>query len=342
MNDCQYSGFAAVFHDITLPIELPKDKRVSSEDAAPHIPDFPFKPLFRATADMNPSFRFDDVDVLVSRNSLRKLLQFSAGKQKRLASFRIDLHLIDGTLVMERCEKDAHRMVSGDGHYGWGKSFESAFTKYPTGLEDSTAHHRALRYQLGELACVVCFEVDACYVPKSEAGGESESLPPLPKVPLLASAMDQLLIINDGPVGNTTAIRSPMPQTTAAEIKTAMKPEKLEAYLPQVWFGRTPWLIIARHKNGTFKTVEVTHVEAEFAGWEEKHQADLRKLVAVLAQLREAVRENGGGHCVAVYESHMDPQALRVYPSAVAKEAIPDDLRRKLWDSEGGSGLSAS
>ena len=43
-------------------------------------PLVPFEPLFRATPSMNPEFHFDDVDVVVNRNSLRKLLDFCVGR----------------------------------------------------------------------------------------------------------------------------------------------------------------------------------------------------------------------------------------------------------------------
>src|SRR3954468_22381993 len=57
---------------------------------------------------------------------------------------------------------------------GWGYSFERTFTKYPPGLEGSTSHDRLLRYPIGELSCVVGFEVDACY---EGNGGDSEQGP---------------------------------------------------------------------------------------------------------------------------------------------------------------------
>ncbi|KAK1957307.1 hypothetical protein LY78DRAFT_401263 [Colletotrichum sublineola] len=76
-------GFAAIWQDLPLPITLAKDKGAYFVDQnAERVPEFPFEPLFRATATMNQSFRFDDVDPLVNRNSLRKLLDFCAGRHK--------------------------------------------------------------------------------------------------------------------------------------------------------------------------------------------------------------------------------------------------------------------
>ncbi|KDN60491.1 hypothetical protein CSUB01_11571 [Colletotrichum sublineola] len=322
------AGFAAIWQDVPLPFTLPKDKGAYFVDQnAERVPEFPFEPLFRATATMNQSFRFDDVDVLVNRNSLRKLLDFCAGR--RQDSFRFNLHLIHRTLVIERCEKNARKLVMGSQDSGWGRNFERLYTKYPPGLEDSASHHRALRYQLGELVCVVRFEVDACYGASSEAAGGPGSL---------TSAMNQLSV-SDRTVDNTAAIesptrRAPMAQATAAEIKTASKKRSLGAYLPQVWFGRTPWLIVGRHTSGSFEELKITNIEAQFVDWESRHQTELRMLVAVLAQLRKSVKENGGKHCVAVYEKSTVSPVIRVFPSIIARKAIPDDLRRRLWDSE--------
>ncbi|KAK0368367.1 hypothetical protein CLIM01_14274 [Colletotrichum limetticola] len=305
---------------ITLPRAVPKDEGAYFVDQnTAQIPRFPFEPLFRATISMNPSFRFDDVDILVNRNSLRRLLDFCA--RRRQDSFRIDLHLVHRTLVIERCEKNARELIKGSQNPGWGRNFEYTFTRYPPGLEDSTAHHRALRYQLGGLVCVVRFEVDACYEKGTEEDGSSKSV----NIQMGAPSM------SDGLVNSVSLIepsaQRPMAQAMAAEIKTASKPRSMGTYLPQVWFGRTPWLIIGRHTGRTFEELK-THFEA----WEGKQQNDLRRLVTVLSQWRGAVEQNGGSHCVAVCEKNEFPPLIRVFPSMVTKKAIPDELRHKLWD----------
>ncbi|KAK6840247.1 hypothetical protein PG987_006113 [Apiospora arundinis] len=323
-------GFAAIWQEIPLPVTLRKDEGVYFVDQnASRVPQFPFEPLFRATSSMNPSFRFDDVDVLTNRNSVRKLLDFSAGR--RQDSFRLNIHMVHHTLVIERCEKNARQLISDSLNPGWGKNFEHTFTKYPPGLGDSISHHRSLRYRLGELACVVQFEVDACYDNKTEAADEPDPLAPL---------MDNLKI-NDGPKDEPTIVRPlgqepPMLQEMAAEIKTTSKLRSLGKNLPQLWFGRTPWLIVGRHTQGTFEELRVTNAAATFGDWESRNQENLRMLVAVLGQLREAVKDNGGKQCVALYEKNMRPPVIRVFPSTVAKKAVPEDLRGKLWNSEVG------
>lgn len=276
---------------------------------------------------MNPSFRFDDVDVLANRNSLRKLLDFCAGR--RQDSFRINLHLVDRTLVIERCERSARELIRGYQNAGFGRTFEGAFTKYPPGLEDSAAHHRVLRYQIGNLSCAVRFEVDACYKPKEKEGDEAE---------VLASAIQQLSMgdsAGESQGGLLPQGTVPMAQSLAAEIKTASKPKGPGMFMPQLWFGRTPWLIVGRHSDGCFEQIKITDTKSHFADWEGKQQTNLRKLAAVLAELREAVEANGGGNCVAICEKlkGTGPPVIKVFPSTVARKAVPDDLRAKLWTS---------
>lgn len=279
--------------------------------------------MFRATVSMNPAFRFNSIDVLSNRNSLRKLLDFSAGR--RQDSFRLNLHLVNRTLIIERFEKNVRQLVSGSRDPSWGKVFEQKATAYAPGLKDSISHHRSLKYQLGDLACVVQFEVDACY----DKGDESEAL---------SATMDQLSL-RSAPTSNTTipsqpGQKAPMPQNTAAEIKTTAKPRNLGKNLPQLWFGRTPWLIIGHHTKGTFTECPVTNVAEKFPGWEQQHQAGLRMLVSVLGQLREAVKKNGGGHCVAIYEKKVSPPVLQVFPSSSGKTAVPDNLKGRLWNAD--------
>ncbi|KAL4403416.1 hypothetical protein CABS03_15245 [Colletotrichum abscissum] len=321
----QIPGLSAVLQEVSLPITVPGDQATRSiNESTARIPEYSFEPLFRATASMNPSFRFDEVDILVNRNSLRKLLDFCQGR--RQDSFRINLYLVHRTLIIERCEKTVSKLIGGSQNSGWGRNFERTLTRYPPGLEDSTAHHRALRYQLGDLTCVVRFEVDACYQRKVEEGGTSQSL---------ACAVNRLQT-DDSQERKASASqqptqRVPMAQANAAEIKTAARRKSPGAYMPQLWFGRTPWLILGQHTNRTFEKLRITDTAAQFAGWEETHQLELRKLAAVLARLREAVRENGGKFCIAIHEKAIETSNIKVYSSCVAKEAVPEKLKGELW-----------
>lgn len=290
---------------------------------------------------MNPDFRFDDVDIVVNRNSLRKLLDLCGGRVTE--SFRVNLLQVQSSLFIERCEKSARKLVRGSQNSGWGRNFERAFTDFPLGLEDSTGHHRVLRYPLGNLNCVVRFEVDACY----ETRGEDRAEEPTHQTVHRADAESVTLMLDELSIGGsaqnaaardqttrtTGQARTPS-QSTAAEIKTSVKPKPPGAYLPQLWFGRTPWLIIGYHTDGVFTEVKVTDAGARFIDWENKHQTKLLKLVSLLTELRKVVRKHGGGNCIAICEKG-SPPAIKIFTSGVSQRALPDDLISKFWVSAG-------
>ena len=137
--------------------------------------EYPFEPLAEAAAAMNPGFSFDLVDVVANRHSLRKLLDFCGARTQN--SFRVSLLMVRNTLFIERSEKDARSLVRGSQTTGWGRTFERTFTKYPQGLENSTAHHRGLLYPIGNMNCVVKYRgLDACYQSVSDESADPTSL----------------------------------------------------------------------------------------------------------------------------------------------------------------------
>src|SRR4051794_20911785 len=103
-------GGARIWKPIELPRSLQRDSGVQFVDQnTARIPKYPFEVAFRATELMRPGFRFDDVDVVVNRNSLRKLLDFCHGRAKD--SFRIDLYMVHNTLIIERREKSVKELI---------------------------------------------------------------------------------------------------------------------------------------------------------------------------------------------------------------------------------------
>lgn len=272
---------------------------------------------------------FSDIDVIVNRNSLRKLLDFCSGKNPR--SFRINLLLIKNTLFIERCEKSLREYIGGSQQSGYGRNFEKEVTTFPAGVEDSAGYHRALRYKLGNLACVVQFEVDACYKGESPASPDLQSLIQQTARLSISKSLD-----NKGSeeINETSSNhQSFMPQSESAEIKTTAKPKGLNLYMPQLWFGRTPWLITGHHDKGTFHKVDITNAAERFINWEDNHQVQLKKLVAILAQFREAVQNNNGKNCIAIFDKGSHKKGIVIYPSTVNQKPLPDDLISNFWAS---------
>lgn len=76
--------------------------------------------------------------------------------------FRIDLHMVHDTLFLTRREQETYFRANAHGTKKVGSNLGAAFTTSESGLENSSSHHRVVRYALGDLKCVVRFEADAC------------------------------------------------------------------------------------------------------------------------------------------------------------------------------------
>lgn len=292
---------------------------------AARSPEYTFRPVFDAVEVMNPDFLFDEVDVIVNRNSLRKLLNFC--KESNQASFRMNLSLVHDTLIIERSERTITEVVQPDqGLYSY--RFGEVFTENPEYSEDSISHHRVLKYSIGDLRCVVRSQTDACYVsPGSPVAEEEQSY----KASSMLARMGDLIT---APAWLMRRDHQIMPQYRAAELKTCEQDIKpIDFHLPQLWFGRTPWLIIGIHILGVFHSIEVTHAKPMFATWEQRNQDALRKLVTVLQELREAVRKNGGKSCVAVYEGIglVEERSLKVFGTATERRSLPTIMIDRFW-----------
>ncbi|TQN66773.1 hypothetical protein CSHISOI_08671 [Colletotrichum shisoi] len=322
-------GYAAIWQGVTLPMTLSPDKGTYFIDQNTSLmPQHPFEPMFRAAASMNQDMSFDDIDIVTNRNSLRKLLDFCSPRSQE--SFRLHLHLVRSTLIVERCEKHAREFV--DASRGWGRNFEKASAAFPSNLAGSQGHHRTLRYSLGALKCAVQCEVDASFDPNDEPAASKELDP-------LDLAMEKLSIQTPEPVTGdgardlqietTYQDATVMPQPATAEIKSAAKARPLSWRMPQLWFGRTHWLIVGHHADGNFHDVRITDAAAHFADWETRQQTALRKLATVLGELRAAVRGNEGRHCAAVFERGSG--SIRVFDLTSDRQAVPEDLKEKLW-----------
>lgn len=329
-NPNRPAGHAPHWQELPLPQVVPQDrdmKDVAKSLAGWQKTKYPFEQVFQATQLMNPEFRFSDVDVLTTRNSLRKLLDFCCNRSQD--SFRINLTLVRNTLLIE--QHDNKFMLSQN--LGWGHGFERTFTKFPPGLEDSTSHDRFLRYPVGALNCIVGFEVDACYKQHDETSEEidTQGLKSLTlQEPSLASSPPESSTSNSNPPGQPTRANV-MQQSTAAELKSSSKNKSLNSVLPQLWFGRTPWLITGHHIAGTFDKISVTDAAAHFERWETERQLDLQKLATVLVELRDAVRKNEGKGCAAVYEKGVGARVIKVCALDKSRK-VPDDIVRSFWN----------
>nr|POE56434.1 hypothetical protein CFP56_33406 [Quercus suber] len=338
-------GGAPLWASQALPKTIPHDsgKHFIDQNGS-RMPEYPFEAMFRAVDTMRPEYRFDQIDVIVNRNSLRKLLDHCHGRKQ--GGFRINLHVIGNTLIIERCEKSAEQIIYGSAPQGYGHNFERAFTTPQPGLEDCIGHHRVLRYGFGELTRAVQFEVDACCGASAEESFEMDGGPETPHTNLEtdrhASFLDSLQLSPKRPERapfNSPAVAvircgTGTAQGHTAEIKTKTKSISLGKVMPQLWFGRVGHLIRSYHVGGSFGKVDMTQITDEFSTWEaeEKNQIALRKMAAVLSSLRQLVQRNDGHMCVAIVENARHTE-LQVLSSSgwQARKPLPDDLISKFW-----------
>ncbi|KAK7413848.1 hypothetical protein QQX98_007265 [Neonectria punicea] len=303
------------------------------------VPEYPFEVVFRALEVMNPDFKFNNVDVLVNRNTLRKLLDYCAGKQHN--DFRLNLFVVQNTLIIERCEEKLVDMIRGVGNNGWGHNFEAAITRSLPGMENIVGYHRVLEYYLGNLRCAVRFEIDAFVDDSSgidaslaaQVGSLSLGTPTVNLVDTLralqireaetAKELSNIHVISRG---------SFVPHTHAAEIKSIGRPKSLNEVLPQLWFGRTQNLIRGHHNDGVFHKIDVNNVGQDLRVWETqlRPQDALRKVVTLLDQLRSIAQKSEGKACVVVVQQ----QFLKVFAATERKTPLPEDVTKKFWAKE--------
>ncbi|KAF5845264.1 hypothetical protein GGP41_002872 [Bipolaris sorokiniana] len=292
---------------------------------AARVPKYPFEPAFRALSLMNPETSLTAVDILANRNSLRKLLDLSAGK--KLDPFCMGLNLINNTLVISRKERTAQHMVHGAPNSGYGHNFERAFTTPDKDLGNSSSHHRVIRYRIGPLDCVVRFEVDAYYDDTEHDTADA-----------LTAAMEKLNVAEHA--SSATPMQPPGAPTIAIERGTFISPSLLAEIkakklnrvadaMPQLWFGRTPCFINGNHEKGTVHSVSVTRAEEQFGKWEAANQEKLRKMVGLLVDIKRTVRGIRGGAGLLVYDVKGGP--LKVFRARSEEGILPKDIVEKYW-----------
>jgi hypothetical protein len=107
---------------------------------------------------MNPNFNMKPIGLTTDRNSLRKLLRSVSGKVPK--SWRIDVDVIEDTMFFTRWEENQLQIITGARDSGYGHEFKKAFLSFDSNLQESSGHHRMIRYNLGGIECIVRFEVD--------------------------------------------------------------------------------------------------------------------------------------------------------------------------------------
>lgn len=340
--DCARSlaGEALTWTERNLPTCIPADSGMHFIDQnSSKNPKHPFEVVFKAIGLMKPEYRFDSIDTLVNRNSLRRLLDFCAGREQ--SSFRMDLYTINNTLIIERCEMKTKEFLCGSNRSGYGHNFVRFFTEQIPGLADSTAHHRVLKYEFGGLNIAVRFEVDASYRKSKDASLQTDIAADDKRrnsASDLVSQLHALQISASGASARTANSRSVVVvergkgslQSDLVELKTNRKSRN--QIMPQLWFGRTPYLIRGHHTAGRFEKVEVSRAGDDFKAWEtnESNQRSLRKVVSLVSQIRDIVTKVEGNAAVMIFQKEQ-PERLEIFARNAKKSPLPFDIVRTFW-----------
>ena len=127
-------GAPPVWNSKELPFRILKDTGTCFVDQnTARFTKYPFEPLFRSLAVMQPNFDMKDVDVVTDRNSLRKLLHFASDTVRD--PFRINVKLVGGVLFFSRWEPETKFLISGFQNTGFGHNFEKVTTSLDSGLK---------------------------------------------------------------------------------------------------------------------------------------------------------------------------------------------------------------
>lgn len=343
-------GEAPVVVPLKLPLVVTARSRMKHYRDAniAHMPSFPFEPMFQSMSVLNPGFRFDDIDLIINRNSLRHLLRFTGGGVKQ--NYRLDLAMVHNTLVVTPVWDTVRERVVGKENHG--RDFEDLFVQRP--LPDSSSYHRVIRYNLGPLNCAVLSELDASL---GDAGGALTShekhwfFHPNP-ASVHPSELSGSYQPNDraeevlfGLPGPTVSKKPNLRHKPRSEVilrgNGTLSKDAAELYagtgsgykkMPQLWLGRIPSLVRGRYTGRSFTRVDVVSFATSFRAYENQIQDRLQRLVSLLETLRNLAADAAGQRCIVICDKTVQPRELRVFNHHITPPSpLPADIRRHFW-----------
>ncbi|KAF9874590.1 geranylgeranyl pyrophosphate synthetase [Colletotrichum karsti] len=275
--------------------------------------------------------KLDDIDVILTRNTIRSLLSFVKTGIKR--SVAMQMHLINNTLIIAADEEKNRRYNDPRKRPNWGHAFEDAFTSYSAELRDSISHHRVIKYKLGSVTVAVCHEADASYsqLPQGpqhpayqERGSSFGNIKPSAG---LRRRYEQLS--TDGLTKVRLAGAGTFP-SEMAELKASCFFQSIGTHMNQLWFGRTSYIITGKHAEGNFQECGIVNAESEFSIWEERHQEALQKLDSLIMILRERVGSLGG-QGVGIINKSRSKTILEIWTAQKKTEPLSVEFIERHW-----------
>ncbi|GBE85417.1 hypothetical protein SCP_0706040 [Sparassis crispa] len=307
-------GSPPIWRNRPTPYAVPRDTGMRFVDQSGYrMPSSILLPLFRATdvvAEQNGTSGIDwkKVDFITDRNGLRKLLRWINDKDGSAKEFRIDTQLAGkGAILFNRWEKRT-REEADPSIWSYGFSFERESTTPAKGCEQSSGHHRIVKYDFDGLQLVVRFEVDACVAQPSAAQAPTSTV----NADSLSDLLSGLNVARDSQTPSASKktdtasgtglevqrAGSQVPQSSLIEMTTRSKHrvalfDWVDAF-PQLFLSQTSNHYLATHDRGRFETITKRKLgDPELKRIQDDAQASFRKLRRALQEIKDLVMLHG-------------------------------------------------
>jgi hypothetical protein len=301
--------------------------------------------MFRSIYWADPDFDPHSIDLVTNRYYLCKLLKVVS--KERCDPFRVDMELVKNTLVFCRWLEDSEQTEEHvTGFRGYGQEFVKMFTtsKSPGGVEGGTGYHRVIKYRLGNLTILLRYLVDAFLADSqgptvnSSVSGDIDDLTAAMRAVRLepnASQSTKKPVATDSKheVSDIKIVQGgvEIAQNSLLEIKTRAQHKEvvLNEFGPQLFFGQVRHLKVGYHARGSFSRVDSKDVvESGFlADFERDHGDDLKRMIKVIENIKEALINSGKRTAVLLCEEG----SMSLHESQSGKRALPADLLAK-WE----------
>lgn len=273
----------------------------------------PTQPMFQAIQVLRPECRFNNVDVITSRNVILLLLNFCRYSRP---NFRLNATVIHDSLVLE------HHPVSktaAEFDHNYGFDFEEAMAAYPEGLEHSESHWRILRYNMGPLTWVVHYESDGTTEPYGRCDNQAPAVIP-------ARDYESATVVVQGHL---------TPQEQTLEMKSKGNLHKWipnQQYL-KCWAGCTGYLLLGQLHNGLVQEVKLGDRRLENNLWIRRsviNQQALEALPRLILALKRAVRKAPSGQAGLIFRAHPWSR-VEVFDADEQVPIVSQEMREKFW-----------
>lgn len=297
------------------------------------------------------------VEIFTDAHVLSQLFTFIISEPEHARPFRLELSTVRNTLFLEAGRhhgqghtKRRNGRVKHDMPAWAPDTFRKAGAEEPR-LPFSGGHYRVVRYRMGNIVCAVRSKVDFVH--------DSRKRPSKATFDPLLGVRPEMIVTpqkdNDSNIDENNDEEIQTWRTTVKNLGTGTKPDQAgkatlrfagegddddgasssrrrfsTTELPLLWFSRTTYLVEAV----VSQTLTVLESKLRcisggtYRAWEGAHQADLRKLAALLHKMKQITRSMGGA-CVLVCDPGQ--KCLMVMEPVIKKWPVPEEVALQLW-----------